>query len=113
MSDNDAMNDLLTHLMNYDEAIEAEADDRTVGRLRDDVLDAVRALAAETRAEASAREVERLREALLEIRNDEGRVCDVYELCDHVACASSYAAWVIADMALSAGTPEAREGDDE
>ena len=38
--------------------------------------------------------------ALQEIRRDQGRVCDGFDLCDHLACASSYASWVIADRAL-------------
>lgn len=38
--------------------------------------------------------------ALKRIREEEGAVCKVYELCDHRACASSYRAWAIADAAL-------------
>jgi regulator of replication initiation timing len=51
-------------------------------------------------AKAEARERE-LRAALQRIKNDEGRVCNQYEICDHVACNSSYAAWAIADAALA------------
>lgn len=55
--------------------------------------------------------------ALNEIRDEQGRVCRVFELChakgcddvhegvcdygDHDACASSVAAWMIADKALN------------
>lgn len=42
----------------------------------------------------------RYRAALEEIRRDAGRVCARFGLCDHDACISSYAAWVIADKAL-------------
>ena len=42
-----------------------------------------------------------LRRALEEIKRDEGRVCENFELCTHAACKSSYAAWAIADKALS------------
>lgn len=47
--------------------------------------------------EAEARE---LRKALQEIRS-EGKVCEQYEICSHVSCSSSYAAWAIADAALA------------
>ncbi len=42
-----------------------------------------------------------LRRALEEIKRDQGRVCENFELCMHTACQSSYAAWAIADKALS------------
>ena len=45
--------------------------------------------------------------ALTEIRVTQGLVCDVYELCTHVACQSSYASWAIADRALT--TPRAED----
>lgn len=45
-------------------------------------------------------ELERLREALQKIRDEEGRVCSNYELCQHVGCQSSYSSWAIADKAL-------------
>lgn len=44
--------------------------------------------------------IARLREALERIRRDEGKVCAVFEVCDHRACQSSYTAWAIADEAL-------------
>jgi len=40
------------------------------------------------------------RTALKRIRDEEGKVCDHYDSCIHVACSSSYKAYVIADMAL-------------
>lgn len=43
-------------------------------------------------------------DALYKIRSREGRVCDNYEVCDHRACQSSYAAWAIADAALTSRT---------
>lgn len=46
-------------------------------------------------------ERDRYAEALREIRVNEGKVCDHYEVCDHRACSSSYTAWAIADAALS------------
>jgi hypothetical protein len=41
-----------------------------------------------------------LLEALLAIRNDEGRVCESYDTCSHLVCKSSYTAWAIADEAI-------------
>lgn len=43
------------------------------------------------------------RKALEKIKRDYGRVCPNFELCVHAGCASSYAAWAIADEALRAG----------
>lgn len=52
-------------------------------------------------AEADVRaELDRLRAALVEIVETEGQVCGEYDRCSHPACASSYAAWAIADRAL-------------
>lgn len=42
----------------------------------------------------------RYKAALEEIRNEQGHVCVAFELCDHIACQSSYTAWAIADQAL-------------
>lgn len=39
--------------------------------------------------------------ALAEIRRDQGKVCQGFELCVHDACRSSYSSWVIADQALA------------
>ena len=41
-----------------------------------------------------------LYEALLEIKETQGKVCSEFELCTHESCNSSYAAWAIADKAL-------------
>ena len=38
--------------------------------------------------------------ALKEIRNNEGAVCNNFELCHHDACKSSYSSWQIANQAL-------------
>lgn len=38
--------------------------------------------------------------ALRRIKDEEGKVCDQYQVCDHRECSSSYAAWVIADQYL-------------
>lgn len=46
-------------------------------------------------------EVERLRAALQRIKDNEGKVCAEFELCRHVACQSSVAAWMIADATLA------------
>ena len=51
-------------------------------------------------------EAERLRAALRRIKAECGRVCANFELCTHVACQSSVAAWMIADAALKGETPE-------
>jgi hypothetical protein len=40
--------------------------------------------------------------ALKEIKEQEGRVCEDFELCTHSSCRSSYSAWAIADSALRA-----------
>ncbi len=40
-------------------------------------------------------------QALEEIRTTQGKTCAIYEICEHVACDSSYAAWAIADKALN------------
>ena len=52
-------------------------------------------------------EVEGLRTALVYIRDHLGQVCEVYEVCAHAACASSYAAWAISDRALKEPRREA------
>jgi len=51
-------------------------------------------------------EAERLRAALQRIKAECGRVCANFELCTHIACQSSVAAWMIADAALKRETPE-------
>lgn len=45
-----------------------------------------------------------------EIKRDEGKVCDEFEICEHRACQSSYSAWAIADIALAR---LAAEGEDQ
>lgn len=40
------------------------------------------------------------RKALEEIVNTQGKVCSMFEICNHIACKSSCASWFIADMAL-------------
>jgi hypothetical protein len=47
--------------------------------------------------------VSMLERALREIRTEQGKVCQEFETCDHIACRSSYTAWVIADTALLGG----------
>ena len=39
-------------------------------------------------------------QALEDIRESQGKVCPIFEICEHTACNSSYAAWAIADKAL-------------
>ncbi len=58
-------------------------------------------------AGAASFEISRLEErlriyeaALIRIRDEEGKVCDDFGSCDHVACQSSYNASLIADAAL-------------
>lgn len=41
--------------------------------------------------------------ALEEIVKTQGKVCNEYELCTHVACESSAKSWFIADRALKDG----------
>lgn len=45
--------------------------------------------------------VERAVEAMKEIKDNYGKVCKDYELCEHLACASSYGAWAVADDFLA------------
>ncbi len=40
------------------------------------------------------------REALEDIVKTQGKVCEEFEICDHIACKSSCTSWFIADMAL-------------
>ena len=49
---------------------------------------------------ASRAEVEKLKEALQEIRDKKGKVCAEYETCEHPACASSYESWALAHRVL-------------
>lgn len=50
-------------------------------------------------------------EAVREIKDREGKVCDNYDTCTHTSCQSSYAAWAIADNALAAlGAPPEGDG---
>jgi len=46
------------------------------------------------------RELCRLKAALREIKDKQGKVCSEFELCRHVACQSSVTSWMIADQAL-------------
>lgn len=46
-------------------------------------------------------ELEIYRAALETIKRDHGRVCPNFEICDHVSCSDSSAAWLIADAALN------------
>lgn len=41
------------------------------------------------------------KKALELIKKNQGKVCQEFELCDHISCGSSYASWAIADAALS------------
>lgn len=50
-----------------------------------------------------------LREALERIRDEHGGVCDEFETCSHRSCRDSFAAREIADAALAASPPPARE----
>lgn len=54
----------------------------------------------ERELETLRQEMVKYRNALMEIRLNGGRVCDVYEVCEHRACHSSYASWAIAAKAL-------------
>lgn len=39
-------------------------------------------------------------DALKEIKENHGQVCEEFELCKHVACHSSVSCWMISDKAL-------------
>lgn len=41
-----------------------------------------------------------LQTALKDIKNNQGKVCQQFEICEHRACKSSHASWEIADKAL-------------
>lgn len=45
--------------------------------------------------------IDELTAALRAIRDGEGKVCEEFETCNHLACDSSYGAWTIADGALA------------
>lgn len=44
------------------------------------------------------------RQALERIKTEEGKVCPEFQICEHESCRSSYAAWAIADEALTGDT---------
>jgi hypothetical protein len=56
--------------------------------------------AATARIFVAEQEVERLRAAMAVVRASAGAVCPDFEMCAHAPCASSYAAWQIAEAAL-------------
>lgn len=56
---------------------------------------------AQEHLERVEEERDRLRAALFEISVGQGKVCSHYEICEHEACASSYASWAIAHAAVS------------
>jgi hypothetical protein len=58
-------------------------------------------VADNVRAERLAKENRFLCAVLVEIRHQSGDVCAEFEKCDHPACRASYAAWSLADAALS------------
>ena len=78
--------------------------DRRIKELEQQLKEANEAISsADNRAERELREVERLRSALQKIRDEEGKVCEEYEICDHAACRSSYRSWAYAEQALKGG----------
>jgi hypothetical protein len=54
----------------------------------------------ETKIAALQQEIDRLMAALTRIRDEEGHVCESFDLCHHPACLSSAKAWAIANMVL-------------
>lgn len=50
--------------------------------------------------------------ALKKIKDEEGQVCVNFELCTHIACRSSHAAWEIADSTLRKIKKDAKKLDD-
>ncbi len=53
--------------------------------------------------EAEEEIVAKLREALDDIRENQGRVCPNFESCTHESCKSSHASWEIARAVLKGG----------
>ncbi len=51
--------------------------------------------------------------ALEEVKERKNQVCEGYELCEHVGCAASYAAFAIADKALADALAAMEVPDDE
>ena len=49
--------------------------------------------------------------ALVKIRDEEGKVCEGYDMCHHRACTSSYNSWAIASAALERLTPVVADAD--
>ena len=56
--------------------------------------------AGQALADAAHAAASKYKAALEEIKRDQARVCENYELCRHTSCSSSYSAWAIADKAL-------------
>jgi hypothetical protein len=54
----------------------------------------------EKRLEKTEHMLQIAREALVNIRDNQGRVCQMFEICTHESCRSSHASWEIADKAL-------------
>ena len=51
-------------------------------------------------------EEKRLKQFLLAIHMDQGKVCENYGVCDHISCKSNQATWELADSALQGKTLE-------
>ena len=64
---------------------------------------------AENRADAAEARADRLAAALEQIRGMGGRVCPLFEVCEHDSCADSSGAYLVAGAALAA--PAEGEGD--
>ena len=79
----------------YSEAMKGAISEGEKKRLQDDIANALQGKLDEM---ARIRELE---DALREIKDTQGKVCENYELCQHISCASSYNSWAIADKALS------------
>lgn len=57
--------------------------------------------ALRNRLEQAQQRIGELEGALRKIRDEEGRVCELYEICTHLSCMSSYNAWAYADQSLT------------
>lgn len=66
---------------------------------------------AQARESRMRDERDALREALVEIKEHYGKVCDNFELCTHAACRSSVSSWMAADAALRKATALAGAGE--
>ncbi len=104
-SDSDSREDSLNSLDRLIRGMPSErVSDQEAERMAEEVIRRVDDLRMET--DSYRAENARFTNALEHIRSQCGMVCEEFETCTHVACASSYAAWSYANNALGAVNPE-------